>query len=140
VGSQETRTRRGALSGRRRDEVLRVIDEDPRMFGLRPKTLVLGLALLSLSGACFLLAVYALKVDLVVAAPLLVLSWGVWFVILKVIDYQDDPNFLLSVVRFYGSRRRRTVFAGGCPPRRRRHGFEDFVVASRVCDLGGGEA
>src|SRR5262245_60761236 len=101
--------------GRRQDEVLRVMDEEPRVFGsLRPKSCMFlfaffaftwGLARFGFFGMLFGPKGDYVQLGLTAAAA----------VALRYLEQYEDPNWLPFVMRYYLSGRSRVIYTGGCP-------------------------
>src|SRR5262249_13158446 len=118
--------------GRRQDEGLRVMDEEPRIFGsLRPKSCMFlfsffaftwGLARVGGFRTLFGPKGDYFQMALTAAAAIAV----------RGLEQYEDPNWLPFVLRYHLSGRRRSVYTGGCPPHVDPHPLDDLLLATRL--------
>ena len=119
-------------SGRRQDEVLRVIDDDPRVFGvLRPKSILFLMSFFAFTWGLARLGLFGLLVG----------RWEDWaqmglsvlaFVVLRYVEQYENVNWIPWVIRFYVTGRTRRIFSGGSDHAFNAHGLEDLLLWSRL--------
>jgi hypothetical protein len=127
--------------GRRRDKILRIIADDPRIAGLKPGTVMLGLASFFFWFGVLLLAAWAGIVRNTALGLLVCLGLSAGMLALgRYTEHLQDDSFILWLFVFYIRRyvtHRNTIFAGAVRAPRREHFLDDVVLMPRLARQGG---
>ena len=130
--------------GRRRDEILRVVGDEPRVFGFRSRSLLIpmvvgflltALAKANIGGTTLLTMLFGRFAGLVCVV---VLVGTIVFV--KYVEMMEDEHFLTFVIRYWV---RRVVawwkgpYCGAAASPRQPHPLDDVVTFARVTRLAG---
>ena len=118
---------------RRQDQVLRVIDDEPRLFGLRFRSCINLFVIVSFTWGLYLVVVYGFHMDGGLDGNALLVSlWSVTFAVIRWVEKREDVDFLGAALRYVLSGRSRVRYSGGRAARFERHPFEDLLLISRV--------
>ena len=118
---------------RRQDEVLRVIDEEPRLLGLRFRSCINLFVVMCFTWGLYLVVVYGLAVRTGLRGKLVLLAlWCLAFSFIRWAEKREDVDFLGASLRYFTSRRSRALYAGAIAAPFERHPFEDLLFLSRL--------
>jgi hypothetical protein len=118
---------------RRQDQVLRVIDDEPRLFGLRFRSCINLFVIVSFTWGLYLVVVYGLDIGGGLHGnSLLVSLWAGAFAVIRWVEKREDVDFLGAALRYVLSGRSRVLYSGAGAARFEPHPFEDLLLLSRV--------
>lgn len=118
---------------RRQDEVLRVIDDEPRLLGLRWKSCVALFVVTSFTWGLYLVVVYGLGLRGGFQGGLaLVVVWTGAFFAIRWVEKHEDVDFIGLSVRYVLSGRGRVRYSGGRTACFEPHIFEELLLFARL--------
>ena len=118
---------------RRQDEVLRVIDEEPRLLGLRFRSCINLFVVVAFTWGFFVVVVHGLELQAGLQGwTLLIGMWTSAFALIRWIEKREDVDFLGAALRYVLSGRTRVLYSGGRAARFEGHAFEQLLLLSRL--------
>ena len=113
--------------------MLRVIDDEPRLFGLRFRSCINLFVIVSFTWGLYLVVVYGFHMNGGLHGSTLLISlWATAFAVIRWVEKREDVDFLGAALRYVLSGRSRVRYSGGRAARFEPHPFEDLVLVSRA--------
>jgi hypothetical protein len=112
---------------RRQDQVLRVIDDEPRLLGLRFRSCINLFVIVSFTWGLYLVVVSGFDMDAGLHGNTLLVSlWATAFAVIRWVEKREDVDFLGAALRYV------VLYSGARTARFEPHPFEDLLLLSRV--------
>jgi hypothetical protein len=126
-------------AGRRRDEILRVVADDPRILGFRPRTVLLAMMVGFFSVALHLAGLFNMFFGR--AGVAVCMATGVvTLLVARAVEEQDDANLIPWTARYYLRRyltRGAVIYCGGKRGRYNQHFLDEVLLVARLSRMGG---
>lgn len=112
---------------------MRVIDEEPRLLGLRFRSCINLFVVVAFTWGFFVVVVHGLELHAGLQGwTLLIGMWTSAFALIRWIEKREDVDFLGAALRYVLSRRTRVLYSGGRAARFEGHAFEQLLLLSRL--------